>query len=205
LHRSRRLNRVTELERKEDYLLDLAAEEGWPKDKLREKINAVRRERSDIERELSSAKEQLDAGRSVFYKALHLLDDPAGMYERGNEVVRTILNRAIFTKFMIDGTKVVGHQMNEPFDTLDETYQRRQARRYYRTVGTPSTAPDGLLGVPDLAELESRWHGLGGGCRAGSEHRCTTTPHPRSRGWGSCGTHLDRPARPCPDLAGQGF
>src|SRR5439155_27319187 len=123
--------------------VDLASEEGWPKEKLREKISAIRRERSDIERSLEDAKQQLDAGRAVFYTALHLLDNPAGIYERGNEVVRSILNRAIFGKFMIDGRKVVGHQMNEPFATLDETYQR-QARRYYRTVGTSSTATDGL-------------------------------------------------------------
>ncbi len=155
--------RLAELARKEDYFLDLAAEEGWPKERLREKIAAIRRERDEIERGLDDAKQQLDAGRGVFYKGLYLLEDPAGMYERGGEVVRSILNRAIFMRFMIDGTKVVGHELREPFRTLDETYRRHQARRYYRTAGSPTGAEDGLLVAPELAELEARWFERRGG------------------------------------------
>jgi site-specific DNA recombinase len=45
-------SRLSALERKEDYYLDLAAEEGWPKDKLRAKIQAIRAERKDIARSL---------------------------------------------------------------------------------------------------------------------------------------------------------
>ncbi len=43
--------------------------------------------------------------------------------------------------FMIDGTKVVEHELREPFRTLDETYRRRQARRYYRTPQARSARP----------------------------------------------------------------
>jgi hypothetical protein len=32
--------RLATLDRKESYFLDLAAEEGWPKDKLRDKLNS---------------------------------------------------------------------------------------------------------------------------------------------------------------------
>lgn len=38
------------LGRQEDYFLDLAAEEGWPKEKLRMKIQAIRGERKDLRR-----------------------------------------------------------------------------------------------------------------------------------------------------------
>jgi hypothetical protein len=105
----------------------------------------------------------VDAGCGVFYKGLHLLDDPAGMYERGNETVRTILNRAIFVRSYIDGKKVVRAEQKEPFGSLDEVYRRQHARRYYRTAGWPSTHATGLLVAPDLDELEARWHDLRGG------------------------------------------
>jgi hypothetical protein len=35
-------NRLTKLDQREDYFLDLAAEENWPKDKLRTKIDGIR-------------------------------------------------------------------------------------------------------------------------------------------------------------------
>ena len=127
--------RLKKLDEKEDYFLDLGAEEGWPKEKLRAKINSIRRERDDIRASLKESEQRLSTGAGLLYKALELLEEPASLYERGDEVVRTLLNRAIFTKFMIDGRKVVGHELREPFDALDETYQRQQRRSYRRAVG----------------------------------------------------------------------
>ncbi len=81
--------RLDALDSKESYLLDLAAEEGWPKDKLRTKIDAIRRERKDIRDTLDHAERRLDDGRQVFRDALALLEDPQAMYERGGEAVRS--------------------------------------------------------------------------------------------------------------------
>src|SRR6266496_4834743 len=67
--------RLEALDTKEHYFLDLAAEEGWPKDKLRVKIDAIRSERKSIKHSLDQAEHQLDAGRQVFYRALELLDN----------------------------------------------------------------------------------------------------------------------------------
>jgi hypothetical protein len=41
--------RLAKLGSKEDYFLDLAADEGWPKDRLRDKLTAIRTERTSIE------------------------------------------------------------------------------------------------------------------------------------------------------------
>lgn len=46
--RDKYTRRLESLDRKEDYYLDLGAEEGWPKDKLRSKIAAIRDERQSI-------------------------------------------------------------------------------------------------------------------------------------------------------------
>jgi site-specific DNA recombinase len=61
---------LEKLDSKENYFLDLAAEEGWPKDKLREKINTIRDKRKKITRQLQTATNQLETGRQVFLTAL---------------------------------------------------------------------------------------------------------------------------------------
>ncbi|MGH3837781.1 MAG: recombinase family protein [Pseudonocardiaceae bacterium] len=53
---------LDKLDSKENYFLDLAAEEGWPKDKLRAKLDAIRDDRKRIERTLEQAENQLDDG-----------------------------------------------------------------------------------------------------------------------------------------------
>jgi hypothetical protein len=52
-------SQLERLDRKEHYFLDLAAEEGWPKDKLREKITAIRAERTQIQRGIETTEHQL--------------------------------------------------------------------------------------------------------------------------------------------------
>lgn len=90
-------------ERKESYLIDLAADEDGPKDVLRQKIQAIRDERARIRRQLEQTTNQLEAGRQVFTTALTLLNNPHGMYQAGNETVRSILNRALFPRLYIAG------------------------------------------------------------------------------------------------------
>ncbi len=82
------------------------------------------------------------------------------MYRRGNETVRTILNKAFFTKLYVDGHKVTEQELQEPFDLLTEAYrlyqdQRRQeeAPRTYRRQRAPQThrtAAPGRCGGSDL-------------------------------------------------------
>ena len=138
--------RLDKLDAKESYLLDLASEEGWPKDKLREKVQAIRHERKQIRSELDQAEQRLDTGRAIFHRALELLEDPKAMYRRGNETVKTILNKAFFTKLYVDGRKVTEHELQEPFDLLSDAYrlyqdhrQHSQAPHTYRRQRAPKT------------------------------------------------------------------
>jgi site-specific DNA recombinase len=125
--------RLDALDKKESYFLDLAGEEGWPKDKLRSKIDAIRRERKEIRGTLEQAETQMDSGRQVFRDALSLLENPQAMYERGSETVRSILNKAFFTKLYVDGDKIAGHQLREPFDVLAEAYHVYRTNRASKT------------------------------------------------------------------------
>jgi Recombinase zinc beta ribbon domain len=170
--------RLEKLDNKESYFLDLAAEEGWPKTKLREKIDSIRGERQKITRQLDQTTSQLDTGRQVFTTALDLLDDPSALYRKGHEQVKSILNKAFFTRLYIDGRKVSDHQLTEPFDMLHEAYtiyrqhqterqaeedtrhggQQAQGRTYYRSsdsvaltseLGAATRLPEPMSGTLD--------------------------------------------------------
>jgi site-specific DNA recombinase len=143
--REQHVKRLDALDRKENYFLDLAAEQGWPKDKLRAKIDAIWHERGQIEDTLSNAERHLDRGREVFRHALALLEAPQAAYEHGDEAVRSILNRAFFNRLYVDAGRVIDHEMKEPFDILTEAYATYQVQqgRSSRTGGVRRLAPGG--------------------------------------------------------------
>ena len=116
--------RLEVLDRKESYLLDLAAEEGWPRAKLRERIEAIRQEAADLRRTIERADQRLEIGQQVLHDALALLSTPQAAYVHGNELVKTALNRAFFTKLYVDAGKITGHELNGPFDVLLGAYEQ---------------------------------------------------------------------------------
>ncbi len=132
--------RLSELDRKESYLLDLASEEDWPKDKLREKIATIRSERREIARKLNEAEQRLATGQAIFLSALDLLEDPHALYARSGEQVRSLLNRAFFTRLWVEGEKVTGHELREPFDVLVGVDGPGPAPAFLATIALPSTA-----------------------------------------------------------------
>ncbi|MCA1600328.1 MAG: recombinase family protein [Acidobacteria bacterium] len=113
---------LAKLDKKESYFLDLAAEEDWPKDKLREKLAAIRDNRTRIEHRLEHTENQLDDGIQFLTLALDLMTDPHAMYYIGSEAVRTIMNRTIFAKLYVDGDTVTDHELREPFNVLADAY-----------------------------------------------------------------------------------
>jgi hypothetical protein len=162
--RNQYTRRLAKLDAKESYFLDLAAEEGWLKDTPRSKIETIRQERKQIRRELDQAEQQLDTGRAIFHRALELLDDPQALYHRGNETVKTILNRAFFTRLHVDGTR-----------SVSMSYGSRSTCSTRRTYSTEST------GRQD------------GATTAGASLRCTEPPYTGwygGSGLGSSGSSL---------------
>ncbi|GLZ30788.1 hypothetical protein Lesp02_29770 [Lentzea sp. NBRC 105346] len=131
--------RSDKLDAKESYFLDLAAEEGWPKDKLREKIGTLRTERETISRQLEQDGSGLATGRNVLHRALDLLERPEAAYRAGNETVRSLMNKVFFTRLYADGKKaaVLEHALQEPFDGILSAEYRLysrgdEARSYHR-------------------------------------------------------------------------
>ncbi len=135
--REHSLARLTELERAEDRLLDLAAEADMPKSKITEKLRTIRTERSHLRELLNETSERLNRGRDALRTVLTYLDDPHALYLRGGTQTRVKLNRLIFKKLYVDvdeecATLVSSDELTEPFATV--VYLRR------------SPMPD--LGVP---------------------------------------------------------
>lgn len=175
---------LASLDRKENYFLDLAAEEGWPKEKLRSKITAIRKERAGIQASLDDAHGQLEVGRRIFHQALDLLERPRELYKAADEATKTVLNKAFFVKLYVDGRKVSGHEMTEPFDVLHEVYERQTARVYYRTAGRfpkdlETSTDDGLPAwMYDIDQVGSLYYGLEGGVGLEARRRATVANRP---------------------------
>lgn len=121
--------RLATLDRKEDYYLDLAAEEGWPKDKLRTKIDSIRDEREQITTALEASGKELAQGRGVLADALALLEQPAQLYRGGGDTVRALLNRALFSRLYVDGDKITNQEVREPFAALMEAHREHHAEQ----------------------------------------------------------------------------
>jgi DNA invertase Pin-like site-specific DNA recombinase len=160
--------RLVKLEQKESYFLDLAAEEGWPKDNLRAKIDGVRTEQREIHDTLERSAGQLDHSRTIFHHAFDLLTEPHHAYQAGDEVVRGLLNKAFFTRLYVDGGKVIDHQAEEPFNAILDGYRTYQVTRTttksaaatishdapeHHSTGSPSTLAGQVCDKPSTVEL----------------------------------------------------
>jgi len=146
--RERLSARLAALDTKEENLIDLAADGDLPKEKIRERLIAIRCERESIRRDVERLDAELDTGREVFTLALSLLDQPQELYRQAGPQVRQMLNRTIFTKLKLDGTQVTDDELAEPFDVIVGA-GRAYARRSYQRARTPQavslTWEDGSL------------------------------------------------------------
>jgi site-specific DNA recombinase len=115
---SRLVIQLGALDTKESNLLDLAADGDLPKEKIREKLIAIRDERASIRRDIEQLEAELDTGRAVFLLALDLLERPQELYREASPALRKMMNQTIFTKLMLDGTTVAGDELAEPSDML---------------------------------------------------------------------------------------
>jgi site-specific DNA recombinase len=143
--------KLEKLDRKESYLLDLAADQEWSTDRLREKVAGIRHERATIARQLDTSQHRHDTSRDVFTAALTLLDNPVELYRTGDETIRAILNKAFFTKIYIDGQKIGGHQLTEPFNALGQAYRDYNSHGATGYTGTGSKTLPKTRGTPKPA------------------------------------------------------
>jgi site-specific DNA recombinase len=140
--------RLTELDGKEDQYLDLVGSPGWPKEKLRRKLDSIQAERSEISDQLADATTRLAIGRQFFLAALELLRDPRAFYEEGGTSLKRAMNKVIFTKLYARGEEIIGHELGEAVRDVAEA-----ERAAYRRSGTPvATGGPHKTNNPDLSD-----------------------------------------------------
>lgn len=99
-------SRLRALSRKRTYLIDLAAEQHWPREELQTRIEAVAQERIDLRSALAHLQQQRDRDRGVYQTALALLENPSAAYEHSEPHTRALLNRALLGRLYIDAAKL---------------------------------------------------------------------------------------------------
>jgi site-specific DNA recombinase len=140
--------RLTELDGREDQYLDLVGSPGWPKEKLRRKLDTIQTERNEISEQLADATTRLATGRQFFLAALELLRNPRAFYEQGGTSLKRAMNKVIFTKLYVDGEEITGHELAEAVRDIAEA-----ERVAYRWNGTLTVADDPHnTNNPDLAD-----------------------------------------------------
>jgi site-specific DNA recombinase len=124
--------RLAALDTRESNLLDLAADGELPKEKIKEKLIAIRDERASIRRDTLRLDAELEVGRQVFMLALDLLDQPRELYRQAGPALRKTMNQTIFTKLKLDGAAVMADELAEPFDVIVPAGRVYDAPRYQR-------------------------------------------------------------------------
>jgi hypothetical protein len=99
-------SRLRALTRKRTYLIDLAAEQHWPRQDLKTRIEAIAQERTDLRSALTHLQQQRDRDHSVYQTALTLLENPHAAYEHSEPHTRALLNRALLGRLYIDAAKL---------------------------------------------------------------------------------------------------
>jgi site-specific DNA recombinase len=153
--------RLASLDTKESNLLDLAADGDLPKEKIKEKLIAIRDERASIRRDIQRLDAELEVGRQVFTLALDLLDQPRELYRQAGPLLRKTMNETIFTKLKLDGAAVAADELAEPFDVIvpagrayeRRTYQRKRPPSPFSGVAFHEGVSTDDLTATDLLEL----------------------------------------------------
>lgn len=109
--------RLNDLDAREERLLDLA-EEGLPRQKIRQRINQLREDRARIESERREAGAAITTGADVLDQCLALLGDTGQLYRQANDLARGSLNEAIFKRLFIDEDGVRTTDLRPPFDGI---------------------------------------------------------------------------------------
>ena len=170
LRRTQLEDRLAALRSKEDNLLDLAADDSLPTERIRQRLREIGRERETVQEQLGAATADLNAGRAHIDTFLDLLTDIRALYIASSDDARRALNQAIFNNLYIANDDVIGDDIKQPLRELlaaqrgwtayTADLERSAATARAQTELTRHTGPqqqetalsDGLLGS-DLCGL----------------------------------------------------
>ncbi|SHX38007.1 recombinase family protein [Mycobacteroides abscessus] len=133
--------RIKDLDQKEERLIDLAADDSLPQDKIRIRLRRIQSDRASAQAGLLSTTAELNTGADILKSALAALSNPASYYQLADDTTRRFMNQTFYTKFLLDDEGVVDHCLNPPFDDF------HQAKAAWNTT-KPATLTDYLNAHP---------------------------------------------------------
>lgn len=166
LLRQQTLTTLARLDRKEENLLDLAADGDMPQTKVKERLRRIAAERATLNERLAGTTTDLATGAARLETALQLLEQPDQLYQQLNPDQRRTLNQAIFTKLYIHRDTITDDQITPHLAGLIEltrtthpedpnqpaTHQTRTTRgRRQILCHRPLVTPDAQLLAAALA------------------------------------------------------
>lgn len=143
--------KLAAIDTKESRLIDLAADDLMPRDKIRQKLNELKQERARIEAGLTSANEQLSIGAQVLRDALHLVEDPQRLYRDAPNGVRRHLNSAFYERFYLDDLVVTDADKTPLFDDLHEAARAHRSAPIRRIRPTSTNGAQNRKNSPKMA------------------------------------------------------
>ncbi len=137
------------LDVKEERLLDLVEDASLPRDRVRDRLAAIRAERERIDAALKDSSAELATGATYLRDALALARDPQALYRSLPDEARRLLNLTFYERLYLDLKGDTEADLREPFKEIHEaaTYYRqgtpsgasRQTERHSGRTGVPST------------------------------------------------------------------
>jgi hypothetical protein len=148
--------RLTELNVREDNLVELVEAGGSVASKVRMRLQAIDEERKRVRSELDAQGPLLEAGAAQIRAALDLLDSPQELYRQTTDPVRRQLNQVFFDKLYLDTDEVTEDRLAAPFN--DFLYPRsfnrqRVVHTRVHKIGTQNGARWDAAGISAGATL----------------------------------------------------
>jgi site-specific DNA recombinase len=118
LRRSQITRELGQLAKKEDNLLDLAADGNLPSPKVRDRLRKIEGRRSMLKEECDRIEVGLEVGVALLVDAIALLQDGEELYRQCGDGQRQLINQALFKKLYVRDNEIAAAEFNEPFDEL---------------------------------------------------------------------------------------
>jgi site-specific DNA recombinase len=140
---SRKLN---ELEAKEDRLLDLLADDQFPRANVKAKLRQIQSERVTTEARVANTGAVLAVGAKVLLDALDSMSDPEATYTDGTDAIRRNLNETFYQRILLDDQGAQASDLNPPFDEFHATLAMTTKTPANTRRSQRNKAPLGTLG-----------------------------------------------------------
>lgn len=147
-------NQLTEIEKKESRIVDLAADGTLPASKIREKLYELASQKNRIEDSLANIESQIAAGGKLLSTALDQIADTKRYYSAAPDKVRRLLNESFFHFFRVREDGQIYAELNHPFDDILAAQAAfsglKTASNDSSRVSTPSSQNGPILTVSDI-------------------------------------------------------